>query len=247
MTKTHTTRKALLMSVLSLMLCFSMLIGTTFAWFTDTVTSAGNVIKTGKLDVELHWAEGTEDPNTNATWIDASTGAIFDYDNWEPGYVQVRHIRIANKGTLAFKYKVSIIANGEVSDLAKVIDVYYVDPAIQVTDRADLNSVPKLGTLDQVLAKLGETGNGTLEKGDSDVITIAFKMQETAGNEYQEKSIGSDFSVQLLATQLAFEEDSFDKEYDVEATYLNKDADGAWLINNMDELFYFSNDVNSGN
>ncbi|MBE6641167.1 MAG: hypothetical protein E7619_06235 [Ruminococcaceae bacterium] len=248
MTKTHTTRKALLMSVLSLMLCFSMLIGTTFAWFTDTVTSAGNIIKTGKLDVELHWADGAKAvPTAEADWADASTGAIFDYDNWEPGYVQVRHIRIANKGTLAFKYKVSIIANGEVSDLAKVIDVYYVDPAIQVTDRADLNSVPKLGTLDQVLAKLGETGNGTLEKGDSDVITIAFKMQETAGNEYQEKSIGSDFSVQLLATQLAFEGDSFDNKYDVEATYLNKDADGAWLINNMDELFYFSNDVNSGN
>ncbi|MBE6641521.1 MAG: hypothetical protein E7619_08030 [Ruminococcaceae bacterium] len=217
MTK-NTTRKALLTSVLSLMLCFSMLIGTTFAWFTDTVTSAGNIIKTGKLDVEMHWAEGSEAvPTADAGWTDASSGAIFDYDNWEPGYVQVRHIRIANKGTLAFKYNVSIIANGIVSDLAKVIDVYYIDPAKQIEERADLTDMPRLGTLTEVLAKLGETGNGILEKDESDVITIAFKMQETAGNEYQEKSIGSDFSVQLFATQLTFEGDSFDDQYDVDA------------------------------
>ncbi len=222
MTK-NTTRKALLTSILSLMLCFSMLIGTTFAWFTDTVTSAGNIIKTGKLDVALHWADGTTAvpaADTDAGWTDASSGPIFNYDNWEPGYIQVRHVRIANKGTLAFKYNVSIIANGDVSDLSDVIDVYYVDPAVQVADRTDLTADMKLGTLTEVLAKLGETGNGTLEKGDSDVITIAFKMQETAGNEYQEKSIGSDFSVQLLATQLAFEEDSFDKEYDKDSEFL---------------------------
>ncbi len=247
MTK-NTTRKALLMSILSLMLCFSMLIGTTFAWFTDTVTSAGNIIKTGKLDVELHWADGAKAvPTAEADWADASTGAIFDYDNWEPGYVQVRHIKIANKGTLAFKYKVSIIANGEVSDLSDVIDVYYVDPAQQVVDRAALANLPKLGTLTEVLAKLGETGNGTLEKGDSDVITIAFKMQETAGNEYQEKSIGSDFSVQLLATQLAFEGDSFDNKYDTDADYVTevKTADDLAVALKAGGLVRLANDIST--
>ena len=163
MTKKYSTKKALVASLLSLVLCFSMLIGTTFAWFTDSVTSANNIIKSGNLDIEMYWAEGTEDP-TNASWTDASTGAIFNYDNWEPGYVEVRHIKIANEGTLALKYKVQIVANGEVSDLADVIDVYYVDPAIQVADRATLANAPKLGTLTEVLAGLGESGNGTLAR-----------------------------------------------------------------------------------
>ena len=218
MTKKYSTKKALVASLLSLVLCFSMLIGTTFAWFTDSVTSANNIIKSGNLDIEMYWAEGTEDPD-NVSWTDASTGAIFNYDNWEPGYVEVRHIKIANEGTLALKYKVQIVANGEVSDLADVIDVYYVDPAIQVADRAALANAPKLGTLTEVLAGLGESGNGTLEADTADTITIALKMQESAGNEYQNKSIGTSFSIQLLATQLTSESDSFDNQYDADAKY----------------------------
>ena len=214
--KKNATKRALLMSVLSLMLCVSMLIGTTFAWFTDSVTSANNIIKSGNLDVEMYWAEGIEDPE-NATWTDASTGAIFDYDLWEPGYTEIRHIKIENKGTLALKYEVKIVPNGEVSILADVIDVYYVDPAVQVANRTELTDANKLGTLTDVLARLDETGNGALLAGEKDTITIALKMQETAGNEYQNKSIGTDFYIQLFATQYTHEEDSFDNQYDADA------------------------------
>ena len=213
----NTTKRALLMSALSLLLCVSMLVGTTFAWFTDSVTSDSNIIKAGNLDVEMYWAEGTEDPNS-ANWKDASKGAIFDYDNWEPGYTQVRHIKIANEGTLALKYQVSILANGEVSELANVIDVYYVDPAVQVENRAALNDANKLGTLAEVLAKLGETGYGELIAGSADTITLAFKMRESAGNEYMNKSIGANFSVVLNATQLTHENDSFGPNYDKDAS-----------------------------
>ena len=89
--------KAMLMSILSLVLCISMLVGTTFAWFTDSVTSSGNIIKSGKLKVGMYWADGTEAvPTENDGWTNAADGAIFTYDNWEPGYVEVRHIKIAN-------------------------------------------------------------------------------------------------------------------------------------------------------
>ena len=220
MTKKYSSKKALIASLLSVVLCFTMLVGTTFAWFTDSVTSAGNIIKSGNLDVEMYWADGTGAVPTNeAGWTDASTGAIFDYNNWEPGYVQVRHIKIENKGSLALNYRVNIVANGAVSDLADVIDVYYVDPAVQVIDRTALESVPKLGTLTEVLAGLGETGSGALEAGNSDTVTIAFMMQTSADNHYQEKSIGTDFSVQLLATQRTSESDSFNDQYDNGATY----------------------------
>ena len=218
MTNLKTTKRALLSSVIALLVCFTMLLGTTFAWFTDSVTSAGNIIQTGTLDVEMYWAYGTEAPDS-ATWTDASTGAIFNYDKWEPGYVEVRHIKIANVGTLALKYQIKIVANGEVSDLADVIDVYYVDPAQQIADRTDLTDDNKLGTLTDVLANLANTANGELPAGENDTITLALKMQEDAGNEYQNKSIGSSFSIQLLATQLTSEEDSFDDQYDFDASY----------------------------
>ena len=218
MTNTKNTKRALLTSVMALFLCFAMLLGTTFAWFTDSVTSGNNIIKSGTLDVEMYWADGTEAPDS-ATWTDASTGAIFNYDKWEPGYVEVRHIKIANVGTLALKYQIKIVANGEVSDLADVIDVYYVDPAQQIADRTALTDDNKLGTLTDVLANLANTANGELPAGENDTITLALKMQESAGNEYQNKSIGSDFSVILMATQLTAESDSFDDQYDKDAKY----------------------------
>ena len=216
MTNVRSTKRALWSSVVSLMLCFAMLLGTTYAWFTDSVTSANNIIKSGNLDVEMYWAAGTEDP-AEADWTDASTGAIFNYANWEPGYVEVRHIKIANEGSLALKYQVNIIANGEVSKLADVIDVYYVDPAVQIVDRTALTSDKKIGTLTEVLAAMGNTGNGTLEAYTADTITIALKMQETAGNEYQNLAIGSNFSIQLLATQYTSETDGFGSDYDADA------------------------------
>lgn len=217
MTKKKGTKRALLMSVLSLVLCFSMLIGTTFAWFTDSVTSASNIIKSGNLDVEMYWAEGTEDP-TNANWIDASTGAIFDYQNWEPGYTMVRHIKIENKGSLALKYKVVITTEGTISDLTDVIDVYYEDPAMQMSDASALTEEIAIGNLTSVLANMDATANGALAAGASDTITIALKMRETAGNDYQNKQIGA-FSISLLATQYSAEDDNFGSDYDLDATY----------------------------
>lgn len=214
MTKKISTKKSWIASVLSLVLCFSMLVGTTFAWFTDSVTSENNIIKSGNIKVEMHWAQGKDDPAT-ANWQDASQGAIFGYEKWEPGYTEVRHIKIENKGSLALQYKIIIVANGEVSDLADVIDVYYLDPAAQVTDRAQLTERNKLGTLTEVLANLDETGIGYLASGDSDTITLALKMQESAGNEYQKAAFcEGGFSVQLLATQAIGEHDSFGNDYD---------------------------------
>ena len=225
MTSSKNTKRALLASVLSVALCAAMLIGSTFAWFTDSVTSAGNIIKSGTLDVTMEWANGTSDPTKNdiGQWQDASEGAIFDYDLWEPGYTEVRHVKISNIGTLALKYEVRIAATGEVSELADVIDVYYIKDGDQITDRTQLNDSNKIGTLTEVLAKpyaakgnlLGQEG-GTV---DSDIATIALKMQEGAGNEYQGKSIGSEFAIQLVATQDTVESDSFGDDYDAGAQY----------------------------
>lgn len=220
MTKTKSTKRALLMSALALLMCVSMLIGSTFAWFTDSVTSGGNVIKSGTLDVTMEWLDGKVAPADDAAWIDASSGAIFDYDRWEPGYAEVRHIKIENEGTLALKYQLHIVPTGEVSKLADVIDVYYINPAQQITDRTQLTDNNKIGTLAEVLADLNGKATatmGNLEAGAKQTLTLAFKMQETAGNEYQNLTIGSEFSIVLFATQYTSESDSFNNQYDAGA------------------------------
>ncbi|MBQ9769969.1 MAG: hypothetical protein IJW27_07160 [Clostridia bacterium] len=249
----RSTKKALLASLLSLVVCVSMLVGSTFAWFTDSVTSANNIIKSGNLDVTLEWMDGKLDPaDTANAWTDASATPIFNYDLWEPGYTEVRHVKIANVGSLALKYSVTIEANGEVTDLADVIDVYYVDPAVQVESRANLPLDKKLGTLSEVLANLTATGYGELEAKTADTVTIALKMQETAGNTYMNKFIGSTFSVKVFATQLTYEKDSFDNQYDYAAgtgfvggkgtaaePFLVNEAAQLLNISNFDEYTYF--------
>ena len=215
------TKRALITSVLSLAVCVVMLLGSTFAWFTDSVVSAGNIIKSGKLDVELAWADGKEDPSTTEAWQDASKGAIFDYGLWEPGYTEVRHVKISNVGSLAFKYEVKIAATGTVSELANVIDVYYIKGGRQIAARTDLTDADKIGTLAEVLANpYAAKGNLQAAAGsDVDIATIALKMQESAGDTYQEMSIGSQFAIQLVATQDTVESDSFDNLYDEKAEY----------------------------
>lgn len=214
MKKRNSTKSALIASIVMLCLSFTMLIGTTFAWFTDSVTSSGNVIQTGNFDVGMYWAEGNENP-ADTKWTDASLGAIFYNRYWEPGYAESKHLKIANEGTLALKYQLAIIPHGEISKLADVIDVYYITPAKQLTTRNDFTAADKIGTL----ADLIETGiaTGTLLEGESYNATIVLKMQETANSDYENLSIGTDFSIQLVATQVTAEEDTWDDQYDADA------------------------------
>ena len=216
------TKRSLLMSALAMLLCVSMLIGSTFAWFTDSVTSAGNIIKSGTLDISMKWAKGTEDPAA-ANWQDASTTKIFNYDQWEPGYTEARHIAVKNEGTLALKYQLTIVPTGEVTDLADVIDVYYIKNATQLDERADMSAYTPVGTLaeliDNTIAAVDVMPNGRLAAGEGFAATLVLKMQESATNEYQNKSIGTDFAVKLIATQDTVETDSFDEKYDKDAEY----------------------------
>ncbi len=213
MARTNSIKKALLTGIFALVVCFSMLIGTTYAWFTDSVSSAGNIITAGSLDVEMYWADGTDDPEAT-NWNDASQTAIFDYDRWEPGYVDVKHVKVSNEGTLAIKYDFYIQPDGEVSKLAEVIDVYFVDPAVQINSRSQLDDSYKIGTLEDVLSGNAKLARGVLEPAESNALTIALKMQESAGNEYQNMSIGSSFKVLVRAAQTTYEEDSFGSDYD---------------------------------
>lgn len=236
MTKSKSTKRALLLSALSLLMCVSMLIGSTFAWFTDSVTSSGNIIKSGTLDVTMEWKDATT-TGAQQTYKDASDGAIFNYDLWEPGYVEAKNIKISNVGTLALKYNLNIAANGEVSELADVIDVYFAEGEYTLTSR-EMTELTKVGTLSDILDGMPANMAGDLKANTADTVTIALKMQETAGNEYQGLSIGTDFKVVLMATQDNVEKDSFDENYD-DIDVLDKDIQ---IIDG--NTYYYLNDGN---
>ena len=111
MTTRRSTKTTLLTSAVSLLLCFVMLIGTTFAWFTDTVVSANNIIKSGNLDITLEYYN-----LDTKEWISVEgRDDILTGDLWEPGYTDVAYLRIKNAGSLALKYSlgVNIISESE--------------------------------------------------------------------------------------------------------------------------------------
>ena len=214
--------KRIVASAFAIVLSATMLLGATFAYFTDSTSSSNNIIASGNLKVNAYWMEGTKNPETD-TWTNFESGAIFDNDKWEPGYVEAKHVKISNEGNLALKYQLAIVPTGEVSKLAEVIDVYLYEiantdaNATQVATRFDVDATMFVGTLKDVISK--GIVQGSLNAFDDYTTTIVLKMQETANNDYQGLSIGDDFSIQVLATQFTNESDSIDNQYD----------NGAWM------------------
>ena len=198
MTNTKSTKRALLSSVLALFLCFSMLLGTTFAWFTDSVTSGSNVIQTGKLVVDLVNEAGNSMAGEIIEFV-AKDGSAQNEILWEPGCTyETEPVYVVNKGNLALKYQ--IVING-IDGNAKLLEAIEWTVTVNGTATA--------------LADL----NGHLTAGEkSAAIVLSGHMKEDAGNEYQ-NLIASGISISVLATQYTSEEDSFNDKYDAEAEY----------------------------
>ena len=225
------TKLTLLSSVAALLLCFAMLLGTTYAWFTDSVTSSGNIIKTGKLDIDL-LVMGGNTGFSQYTSVKQSHDPIFNYQKWEPGYTLWTNAKVTTTGNLALKYTLRFAGeNLAAAKLAEVIDVYYAASEItKPTDaRPNLDNVAgltKLGTLKTVFEQ-GDAVimNGQMIPGEAvngvtgeQFATIVLQMQKDAGNDYQNIQIPT-FDLMLVATQLESESDSFDIHYDHDAVY----------------------------
>lgn len=249
------TKRALITSALSLVLCMSMLIGTTFAWFTDNVTSTGNKIQSGTLKVDLELLDKeTKEWNSLKT----SPKAIFDYDKWEPGYTDVKILKVQNEGTLALKWMAKFVSTEKLTKLADVIDVYVCPSATELAypDGRTLSGYTRVGTVADFVNTIETTTTGSLAANETAYLGIALKMQETAGNEYQNMSLGGAFDIQIVATQLTSEFDSFDNQYDKDATYyeawdgtVDTDlamVDGVYQITSAAELAGFAQLVNTG-
>lgn len=199
-----TSKRALLTSVLSIALCLSMLIGTTFAWFTDTASTAVNKIQAGTLDVDIVDAAGNtlngktlyfrdKGQNTNILW---EPGATFNLDTF----------RIVNKGNLALKYKVVISGIDGSAELLNVINF-----TVKKGDAAPV----ELAGWEGVLLPEGATATATdgADVKTTGLIAISGKMDEQAGNQYQGLSIDG-LGITVYATQAKYESDSNGNTYD---------------------------------
>ena len=215
------TKRSFLTSCVALFLCFAMLLGTTFAWFTDVVTSSGNKIVSGTLDLDLQLKD--KDSGTYSS-INESSDPIFNYDKWEPGYTDAKVLKVENVGSLAFKWVGNFVSREAISNLSEVIDVYIKTSDSDISypaGREELtlaNGWKNVGTLNQIIDAPDHPVSGALLSGESDYFAIALHMQESAGNEYQGKELGA-FDIAVHAAQYSAEEDSFDKDYDKDAAW----------------------------
>ena len=209
--KNFSSKKALFLSVISMVICVSMLIGSTFAWFTDSATASVNKIQAGNLDVELVGKDG-KTLTEALKWVKSAEAPEGEKVLWEPGCkYNLEPFAIKNSGNLALKYKVVI--SGLTGD-ATLLE------AIDFTVSVDGDAlVAKDGESTATTAASLNNFEGTLEAGKTTgLITITGKMKETAGNKYKGLSL-ENISITVYASQLNYESDSTGKDYDKDATY----------------------------
>lgn len=248
-------RRAMVGSFVALLISIAMCIGTTFAWFTDTVQSKDNIINAGNLDISLKYSDSALGVDQQG-WIDASVNPIFSSEKWEPGYTAIKYVKIQNEGSLDLEYFLKFVCQEVTGDvnLANVIEVY-MQEGIADWDRSSLNADDEfyVGDFMSVMNKSEGVANGILYAKDNvdgngknyaTIYTVALKMSELAGNEYQ--GVGASFSIELVATQAASESDSFDNSYDEGPILMSKNESGEWEIRTANQLIYFAQQVNSG-
>ena len=233
------TKRALLTSVMALVMCVVMLVGTTFAWFTDTASTGVNKIQAGNLDVQLLMR------NASGAYVNIgdSHDVIFGGENslaaqnnnqdtlWEPGKTQVAYLAVRNAGNLALKY--NILLNVRDEGLIGALD-YAIVPQSKLSGENQTCTDTIASWVDAKGRTGAESGkltagtftaapNGCLDEiahdkaktNETEYFALVVHMDENAGNTYMKKSVSIDMKV--VATQAAAEFDSFNNQYDKDA------------------------------
>ena len=236
MTNRKSTKRALLGSVMAMVLCLAMLVGATFAWFTDTASTGVNKIQAGNLDVALEYSTDFE------TWnkVTDTTKLFEDSTVWEPGRTEVVYLRVKNAGTLALKYAVGMYninegrgknVAGEFYYLSNYVKLGAVETTAAYADReAAINAVnAEARTLKSIgsSAIIGEDQMVMLApEADAKTYALVLYMPTEVGNEANPKNNDPywaskfSFGISVNATQAEYENDSYDNTYDHDAPEL---------------------------
>ena len=247
MISSKSTKRALISSALAILMCVAMLIGTTFAWFTDTASTGVNKIQAGNLDIKVEYrttADGNWQLLDNATDLFGAAGTLF-----EPGHTRVVELKIKNAGNLALKYKIGMNVVSETAGINKDGNSYKLSNYLKVATTAILACNTGNPTTDATAAwfdtavfkknfslwknnqnfgnfELEKTDNGTVNQllpGGEVILGMKVYMPETVGNEANaistKKAAFINFGLNVVATQYTVESDSFGTQYDKDATY----------------------------
>ena len=229
------TKKSLLASGLAVLASAALLMGSTFAWFTDSVANTGNVIQSGDLEIQV-----TAYRLENGKWGDAildygdNWNPLIDAADWEPGQYGAVLLKVRNQGSLAAKvdldFRITDSANnledalwfnlqsftsayGSASAGAAEDLLLFEDAATRPSDSTDATCMNEIeaATLPTVTQPQGSDSWYAY-------YVLEYGMYTSAGNEYQNGTFGLDFTV--LATQAPVEEDGFgDSTYDEDAEF----------------------------
>ena len=224
------TKKALIMSVTSMVLCVAMLVGMTFAWFTDTASTAVNKIQAGNLDVQLEYSKDF------ITWnkVTDTTKLFEDSTLWEPGRTEIVYLRVKNAGTLALKYNLGIYNLYENRGKNVAGNYYYLRNfvklgAVEATEKfADRDTAISAVNADAKLigdiGTAGLAGANLLNTNDTKTYAMVLYMPTEVGNEANPKNADPywaaklSFGIRVSATQETSESDSYGNTYDQKAS-----------------------------
>ena len=236
MNNKRATKRALLTSVMALVMCVVMLVGTTFAWFTDTASTAVNKIQAGNLKMEVTYKNTV---GGDFKKVDKEIPVFNNSALWEPGHVEFAVLNVKNIGTLALKYKLGI----NIADEKSSTNVYdkelklsnYIKFAVIDGDQSELGRdalVAKAGAgtalnagyadEDHHLVPVGKE-NTTSGDASEKTVTLVVWMPKSVGNEANHKTEVTapsiDLGISVAATQYNYESDSIGPDYDKFADY----------------------------
>ena len=238
MTQGKSTKRALLASVLAMLLCVAMLLGSTFAWFTDSVISGKNKIVAGNLDVELAYATEFDADGKPTKWtpVTADTELFSDKeadgttDNlWEPGHTEVVYLRVRNAGTLALTYQFAVNVISQTAGTNVDGNPFNLSDHLVFGRVESPSAINKYATREDAWTAAGSTlGLNTYTKENPELlpeaeeyVALVVYMPTTVGNEANYKTGTAvptiDLGVSLYATQVEHENDSFGNDYDANA------------------------------
>lgn len=224
----QTTKHALWASVTAIALCMVMLVGTTFAWFTDTASTGVNRIEAGNLKIKLMYSKDMKE------WKEATADTpLFDDDAlWEPGYTQIAYLKVVNAGNLALKYDVTTNSYDKERGKNAAGGFFYIDQYLKVglaeTETAFENrsaAIAAISGSEKSMAKeLRISKDWTVLKAgtESKPFAVVVYMPTTVGNEannvqsWRHPSLKG-FGLVVNATQATVESDSFNNTYDEKA------------------------------
>lgn len=215
-----------------MLLCVTMLIGSTFAWFTDNASTGVNSIQAGTLDIDVQYTQDGMSWSNLDNATDLFAGAL-----WEPGHTRVVALKVTNNGSLALKYQMGMNIVSETMGTNVYGDPFKLSDYLEVSTLAQqANDSMGVGNITLSVAFQGENAVGYeytnklsevkrenhLLPGDSHYLFIKVDMPETVGNEANAKpgnAASIQFGINILATQFAYESDSFGSSYDAEADF----------------------------